>query len=784
LLKDILNRYEPLWGNWYVKELLGKGSTGEVYKISKVEYNKEYISALKIIKIPTKEQFQSYLSIRTSVDDKISENYFNDIIENIIQEIDLLYKLRGNSNIITYEDHMIKKENNENVWYIFIRMEFAQSLSDYIRSNKINEEDIRKLGIDICSALSVCHEKGILHRDIKEDNIFVSDGKFKLGDFSVSKSLKDNSYASTKVGTINYMPPEIFYGNSYTKNADIYSLGIILYKLLNKGRYPFMPPHPEQFTASDIEKAQIERLKAEKLNEPLTGGKKIKDIILKSCLKDINKRYQSVDEMKEDLKSISIDSKNIMENNLDRDSNINKSKTNLETNNETIDIFSSNEEHDIGKEKIIKNKPSKKLILIFSVSVLVISAIILSLFKFNNNKSNVTTENNQVGSIKNEQEGNIKSNNSDNEDNVEESNIDETDIETDNTSKPSDSKSSETTEINNANDSVTLENNPYLVYLNRNGFLKISNIDKNASLPVKYENNIDNKWSHIIPFNINKDVYISMYEGFSDESSQKFYTYKINEDGSLGSLLYDASWSKGYNLFETFDLSGKTYIFHFKNGKVDTEGTAVGTARFSSITSVKDSNGNEKLNYDLEFSETWESINKEAWTSFSAFSFNNNSYVIKNKSGGSGLYRILKLSLTDSKIKLTTVTPEKVYWDLGWDKLETFQLNNKVYLLQYNSSTGEVKISEFIKDSSNEILLDDPVWDGKWQSGFENIEAFKLDGESYLSLNRPSDGSTYIYKLDSAFWKNSSFGSVFYNETLDENPMWNLLTVTNNNMWN
>ena len=123
---NIIYKYEPLWGNWIVKEFLGQGSISEVYKVLKYEYDREYVSAVKVIKIPTIEQSKCFGMLYDGINDEFTEVYYEAITDNIIKEIDLLYKLRGNSNIISYEDHMIKKVNSENIWHIFIRMEYAK----------------------------------------------------------------------------------------------------------------------------------------------------------------------------------------------------------------------------------------------------------------------------------------------------------------------------------------------------------------------------------------------------------------------------------------------------------------------------------------------------------------------------------------------------------------------------------------------------------------------------------------------------------------------------------
>ena len=104
----------------------------------------------------------------------------------------------------------------------------------------------------MCSALELCRENNIIHRDIKPQNIFVSRyGVFKLGDFGVAKASTIRTSAD-KVGTYSYMAPEVYKGKGYDDRVDIYSLGMVLYWLLNERRGPFLPMPPQTPTANKI----------------------------------------------------------------------------------------------------------------------------------------------------------------------------------------------------------------------------------------------------------------------------------------------------------------------------------------------------------------------------------------------------------------------------------------------------------------------------------------------------------------------------------------------------
>lgn len=109
-------------------------------------------------------------------------------------------------------------------------MEYLTPFDDFVFSNELKVSDVIKLGKDILAALVSCHYQNIIHRDIKDDNIFIgADNTYKLGDFGVSKLLNDRSRAESMKGTPNYIAPEVYLGKEkYDNTVDLYSLAYIL----------------------------------------------------------------------------------------------------------------------------------------------------------------------------------------------------------------------------------------------------------------------------------------------------------------------------------------------------------------------------------------------------------------------------------------------------------------------------------------------------------------------------------------------------------------------------
>lgn len=302
--KDGIYSHQPLWGKWYIELPLGKGSFGSVYKITREEMGNKYCSAVKVITVPSEEQYKE-AKASFGNDESTLGGYFEDIVKNIVNEINVLYSLGGNTNIIGYQDHEVIKRQDTASWDILIRMELVTSLTSYLETHRMNRGQVVKLGMDICNALELCSKKGIIHRDIKDENIFINeDGVFKLGDFGIAKELSKSSRAASMRGTPLYMAPEIFRGEKYDAVVDIYSLGIVMYKLLNHGRMPFMPPYPEPIRFKDSELALERRIAGEPLPLPDLAGKTLGNIVLKACAHKAQDRFIGAFEMQEALMQV------------------------------------------------------------------------------------------------------------------------------------------------------------------------------------------------------------------------------------------------------------------------------------------------------------------------------------------------------------------------------------------------------------------------------------------------------------------------------------------------
>ena len=289
---EYYKRYEPFFGSWHIKRFIGAGSYGKVFEIERRDFDMVFTGALKAITIPAdKSEYEQVLE--AGMDREGASTYFRDYVQELNREIALMSRLKGHSNIVSYEDHQIIPHEDGIGWDILIRMELLRPINDALRQNKsFTRAEVIRLGTDLCRALEVCGQYNIIHRDIKPANIFISDtGDYKLGDFGVARIASASTGASTRAGTVNYMAPEVFRGEKYTANVDIYSLGLVMYQLLNANRMPFYPPYPQPITFSAAEQARARRLAGEALPLPSGVQDALGQLVCKACAPDPAQRF-------------------------------------------------------------------------------------------------------------------------------------------------------------------------------------------------------------------------------------------------------------------------------------------------------------------------------------------------------------------------------------------------------------------------------------------------------------------------------------------------------------
>ena len=290
------------WPGWETMGLIGHGNFGAVYEIRRKLGEIEEKAALKVSRLPQSQH---------DIDEMYSNGYdeedvttaFQSHLDSIISEYSLMRKMNGHTNIVSCDDIRYVQHDDGIGWDIFIKMELLTPLTKALPA-QIDERTTVKIAKDICAALVLCKKSNIVHRDVKPQNIFMSEfGDYKLGDFGIAKTVEKTS-GGTMAGTGPFMAPEVAHFQPYGHSADIYSLGIVLYWLLNERRLPFMPLPPEKPKISMELEAKERRLRGEPLPAPAHGSKALQAIVLKACAYDPAERYHTAEEMLQDLEKL------------------------------------------------------------------------------------------------------------------------------------------------------------------------------------------------------------------------------------------------------------------------------------------------------------------------------------------------------------------------------------------------------------------------------------------------------------------------------------------------
>ena len=293
------DRNKPFWPGWETVQLIGRGSFGAVYEIERDVLGDTEKAALKVISIPQNEGDIETL-YEDGFDAESITSTFQSHLKSIVAEYTLMKKMSNCTNIVHCDDVRYVQHEDGIGWDIFIKMELLTPLMKALPT-EITDEVVYKVAKDMCNALIMCKELGIIHRDIKPQNIFMSPwGDYKLGDFGIAKTV-EKTMGGTKIGTYKFMAPEVFNNQPYGMGADIYSLGLVLYWMLNKRRMPFMPLPPEKVNINQESEARHRRLSGEPLPAPATGCADLKKIVLKACAYEPKERYQSAAEMLREL---------------------------------------------------------------------------------------------------------------------------------------------------------------------------------------------------------------------------------------------------------------------------------------------------------------------------------------------------------------------------------------------------------------------------------------------------------------------------------------------------
>ena len=285
---------------WEVVRKIGEGSFGGVYEIHRtLPDGRVEKAALKKLTVP-KDNIEIRELYSQSFSRETITAHYKEQVRELAKEYTLTQELNSCKNVVACHDVQCVQHADGIGWDIYIRMELLKPLK-LVLSADYQEMAVLKLGLSLCNALLACQEHHIVHRDIKPENILVSDrGEFKLGDFGIAK-VSEKTATGTMTGTMGYMAPEVANRWHYGAQADIYSLGMVLYWMMNRRTLPFLPFPPAIPTAAQRQDAANRRFAGEDFPPPVNGSRELKAIVMKACAFSTEERYQTVQELRRDL---------------------------------------------------------------------------------------------------------------------------------------------------------------------------------------------------------------------------------------------------------------------------------------------------------------------------------------------------------------------------------------------------------------------------------------------------------------------------------------------------
>ncbi len=203
-------------------------------------------------------------------------------------------------------------EVNEDGDCLFIVMQYVEgkTLAATLVDSPLTPDEVIDVGIQVAEALSEAHARGVIHRDIKPQNVIITPrGQLKVLDFGLARVTQNeqNSEPEAKtvtqlteegyiVGTISYMSPEQLKGQAVDARSDLFSLGVMLYECA-AGKPPFTGSSKIEISSKVL---QVEPRKPSELNPGIPQG--LEKVILKAMTKEVGDRYQTADEVLQDLK--------------------------------------------------------------------------------------------------------------------------------------------------------------------------------------------------------------------------------------------------------------------------------------------------------------------------------------------------------------------------------------------------------------------------------------------------------------------------------------------------
>ncbi len=289
-----INLNTKLMTDMQLVEPLTSRSGVSVYTVRSERSGQLYV--LKHISIPENQnQVEALILTGAAADRDAAQAYYEQVVTDYKEELEQLESLSASECLSCFRSYEIKPKEDEVGFDIYLLADHRITLENHLANSVISHADAVGLAIDLCNALIDLRDAGLIHRDVKPANIYRNgQGHFTLGDLGIAK-LDGLKYCSMPELMISpYSAPELFeLMASVNETVDLYSVGLILYRVYNGGHAPF---EDEKTSAKGADKL---RITGQELPAPMFADYEVAEIIRKACAFKPEDRYQTPQEMKQ-----------------------------------------------------------------------------------------------------------------------------------------------------------------------------------------------------------------------------------------------------------------------------------------------------------------------------------------------------------------------------------------------------------------------------------------------------------------------------------------------------
>lgn len=269
---------------WTLSYIISEKRGEKLYQAEKQSGDTTKYSTIRAINIPADKEELEEMRAEFPQEDELKK-HIEEKMKRKKAELQLLRSLCAKPGIVSMRESYDISNNDETSYLIVARYDYIETLDSYIRSNGLTIGAAIRMGIDVCKGLENIRKLEKVHGNVRPENIYVNDnGRFKLGGFDIDLIENRKTIADDDYSFLRYAAPEMCSGGRKIFASDVYSLGLVLYRILNGGKLPFENEYSQ-------EKAVKMRLSGEPIPRPAYNAGKLTDVVMKACSYDPKDRY-------------------------------------------------------------------------------------------------------------------------------------------------------------------------------------------------------------------------------------------------------------------------------------------------------------------------------------------------------------------------------------------------------------------------------------------------------------------------------------------------------------